>query len=147
MRAIVASAIVAFSLCAWGCGSTTDSSGTPVAPTPASAPAPTPAPAPAPAPTPPSGLVTINIVGVNGAQSFSPNPATLPAGQMVVWRNIDSVTHRVVLDNGSLDTGNLAPGASSQPMSINAGPYHCSIHPSMVGTVVAGTSLAPTAAR
>ena len=91
--------------------------------------------------------MTISIVGVNGAQSFSPNPATLPAGQMVVWRNIDSITHRVVLDNGSLDTGNLAPGASSQPMSINGGPYHCSIHPSMVGTVVAGTSLAPTAAK
>jgi plastocyanin len=141
MRAIVASAIVAFSLCAWGCGSTSDSSGNPAAPTPT--PAPSPAPAPTPAPTPPSGVVTINVVGVNGAQSFSPNPATLPAGQMVVWRNIDSVTHRVVLDNGSLDTGNLAPGASSQPMSINAGPYHCSIHPSMVGTVVAGTAVEP----
>jgi plastocyanin len=87
--------------------------------------------------------VTINVVGVNGAQSFSPNPATLPAGQMVVWHNIDSVTHRVVLDNGSLDTGNLAPGASSQQMSVNVGPYHCSIHPSMVGTLVAGTATEP----
>ena len=143
MRAIVASAIVAFSLCAWGCGSTTDSSGNPAAPTPT--PAPAPAPAPTPAPTPPSGVVTINVVGVNGAQSFSPNPATLPAGQMVVWHNIDSITHRVVLNNGSLDTGNIAAGASSQPMSINAGggPYFCSIHPSMVGTIVAGTAMAP----
>jgi plastocyanin len=72
--------------------------------------------------------------------SFSPNPATLPAGQMVVWRNVDSITHRMVLNSGSFDTGNLAPGASSQPMAINvpAGgdPYHCSIHPSMVGTLV-----------
>src|SRR6266487_758956 len=92
---------------------------------------------PTPAPTPPS-VVTINVVGVNGAQSFAPNPATLPAGQMVVWHNIDSIIHRVVLNDGSLDTGNLAPGASSQPMSINTGsrPYHCSIHPSMVGTIV-----------
>ena len=65
--------------------------------------------------------MTINVVAINGAQSFSPNPATLPAGQMVVWHNIDSVTHRVVLNNGSLDTGDLAPGASSQPMSINTG--------------------------
>ncbi|HVG84485.1 MAG TPA: hypothetical protein VM820_08195 [Vicinamibacterales bacterium] len=88
--------------------------------------------------------MTINVVDENGAQSFSPNPATLPAGQMVVWRNIDNTTHRMVLDAGSLDTGNLAPGASSQPMSINAGggPYHCSIHPSMVGTIVQGASLA-----
>jgi plastocyanin len=82
--------------------------------------------------------VTIDIVLENGAQSFSPNPATLPAGQMVVWHNIDRVTHRVVLNSGALDTGDLAPGASSQPMSINTGggPYQCSIHPSMVGTIV-----------
>jgi plastocyanin len=85
--------------------------------------------------------VTINVLGVNGAQSFSPNPATLPAGQMVVWHNIDSITHRVVLNDGSLDTGNIAPGASSQPMSLNMdGPYHCSIHPSMVGTLVPAAS-------
>jgi plastocyanin len=84
--------------------------------------------------------VTINVVGINGAQSFSPNPATLPAGQTVVWRNIDSITHRVRLNDGSFDTGNLNPGASSQPMTINVpsggDPYFCSIHPSMVGTLV-----------
>jgi plastocyanin len=140
MRVFVASMMVAFSLCAWGCGSSTYPSGNPVQPTPA------PTPTPTPTPTPPSGVVTINVVGINGAQSFAPNPATLPAGQMVVWHNIDSVTHRVVLNNGSLDTGDLAPGVSSQPMSINTGsaPYHCSIHPSMVGTVVAAASISPS---
>ena len=40
---------------------------------------------------------------------------------MVIWHNIDGVTHRVVLNNGSLDTGDLRPGASSQAMSINGG--------------------------
>ena len=130
MRVFVATVMVAFSLFAWGCGGSTYSSGNPVTPTP----------------TPASGVVTINVVGINGAQSFAPNPATLPAGQMVVWHNIDSVTHRVVLNNGSLDTGDLASGASSQPMSINtgSGPYHCSIHPSMVGTVVAAASTSPS---
>jgi plastocyanin len=89
--------------------------------------------------------VTINVVAINGAQSFSPNPATLPAGQMVVWHNVDSTTHRVVLNDRSVDTGNLAPGASSQPMSIAAagGQYHCSIHPVMVGSVNQGTSDIP----
>jgi plastocyanin len=89
-------------------------------------------------PTPPSavGVVTVNVVAINGAQSFSPNPATLPAGQMIVWHNIDNVTHRVVLNDGSVDTGNLAPGASSQPMAIPAaGGYHCAIHPVMVGSI------------
>jgi len=127
MRIVFAGAIVALSLVLSGCSDTYDS-GNPVAPTPAT-------------PTTPNGVVTINIVRDNGAQSFSPNPATLPAGQMVVWRNVDSITHRVVLNNGSLDTGDLAPGRSSEPMSINTGggPYHCSIHPSMVGTIVIGS--------
>ena len=84
-----------------------------------------------------NGIVTINVVAINGAQSFSPNPATLPAGQMVVWHNVNNTTHRVVLNDGSVDTGNLAPGASSQPMAIGAagGQYHCSIHPEMIGSI------------
>jgi plastocyanin len=125
MRITFAGAIVALSLIASGCSDSYDS-GSPVAPTP-------------PAPTTSNGVVTINIVRDNGAQSFSPNPATLPAGQMVVWHNVDGTTHRVVLNSGSLDTGDLAPGASSRPMSINTGgPYHCSIHPTMVGTIALG---------
>jgi plastocyanin len=145
MRVIVASVVVALSVCAWGCGGSTDSGGNPVTPTPA----PSSTPIPTPTPTPPSGVVTINVVSENGAQSFSPNPATLPAGQMVVWHNIDRVTHRVVLNDGSLDTGDLAAGASSQPMSINAtnGAYHCSIHPSMVGTIIQGGSTAQSPAN
>src|SRR6266436_5729193 len=138
MRVFIASVMVALSLTAWGCSDSTDTGGgTPVSPTPTPT---NPAPTPTPTPTPPVGVVTINVIGVNGAQSFSPNPATLPAGQVVVWHNIDSITHRVVLNDGSLDTGNLDPGASSPPMAINvpaAGdPYHCSIHPVMVGTIV-----------
>lgn len=91
------------------------------------------------------GVVTINVVAVNGAQSFSPNPATLPAGQMVVWHNVDNITHRVVLNDRSVDTGELTPGASSQPMAIAAagGQYHCSIHPVMVGSVNQNTSDVP----
>jgi plastocyanin len=92
-----------------------------------------------------SGVVTINVVAINGAQSFSPNPATVPSGQLVVWHNVDGVTHHVVLNDRSVDTGDLAPGASSQPMTIGAagdGQYHCSIHPVMVGSVNRGTQAA-----
>jgi len=59
----------------------------------------------------PAGALTISIVGINGSMSFSPNPASVPAGQIVVWHNVDGVTHRVVLNDGSVDTGNLDPGA------------------------------------
>jgi plastocyanin len=85
---------------------------------------------------PPAGAVVIDIIGVNGAQSFSPNPATVPAGQMVVWRNNDTIPHRVVLNAGKLDTGNIGPGGLSAPVTLPApGAYHCSIHPPMIGTL------------
>jgi plastocyanin len=120
----------------WGCGGNSytsgnsGSSGSPIAPTSTI-----------------SGIVTINVVAVNGAQSFSPNPASLPVGQMVVWHNVDRLTHRVLLNDGSVDTGDLQPGASSQPMAIAAagGQYHCSIHPVMVGSLNQDTSNMPVA--
>jgi plastocyanin len=93
-----------------------------------------------------SGIVTINVVAVNGAQSFSPNPATLPPGQIVVWRNVDTITHHVVLNDRSVDTGDLGPGVSSQPTAVagsGGGQYHCSIHPSMVGSINQSTSSSP----
>ena len=87
----------------------------------------------APAPTP---TTTITIVGQNGAQAFSPNPASF-GGQMVVFRNNDSVTHRVVLNDGSIDTGDIAPGATSRAVAMpgSGTNYHCQLHPGMIGAV------------
>lgn len=85
---------------------------------------------------PPAGAIVINIVRIDGARSFEPNPATVPSGQTVVWHNVDTTTHRVVLDDRGLDTGNLAPGGFSAAMTLPAvGSYHCSLHPEMVGTI------------
>ncbi len=85
---------------------------------------------------PPAGAIVINIVATNGSRSFSPDPATVPSGQTVVWRNRDTTTHRVVLDDRGLDTGNIAAGAFSAPMTLAVpGPYHCSIHPEMIGAI------------
>jgi plastocyanin len=85
-------------------------------------------------PTP--GALTITISRQNGAQSFSPNPASA-GGQMVVFRNADSLVHRVRLNDGSIDTGDIAPGATSAPVQMPADGtnYHCSVHPDMVGAV------------
>ena len=73
--------------------------------------------------------------------SFSPAGATLSVGQTVAWHNSDSVVHAVVPDAGSaFNTGNIAPNTTSAPVTIGAAgaiPYHCSIHPSMVGQVTA----------
>jgi len=137
-RFLMMIAFVATTFAVYGCGSSTSSSPTSPSPTNPTPTSPTPA-NPTGTAAPPAGAITINVVRENGAQSFSPNPATVPAGQMVVWHNVDTVTHRVVLNDGTLDTGNIAPGAFSAPMILRAvGAYHCSIHPSMVGTIVSG---------
>lgn len=90
-----------------------------------------------PTPTSTSTTVIITITGVNGKQSFSPNPAAVAAGQQVIFKNDDRVTHRVMIDDRSVDTGDIAPGATSAPLSLGAvsKPYHCSLHPSMVGSL------------
>src|SRR6187200_63633 len=67
-----------------------------------------------------SNIVTINIKGVNGKLSFDPNPATVNPGQLVVYKNNDRVAHHVTLDDGTAQTGDIAPGASSQPISIGS---------------------------
>jgi plastocyanin len=118
MRAVaVLAAVVLSSTCGGGGG------GSPVAPPPASGGS--------------SSIVTITITGVNGALSFSPNPASCASGQMVVFRNADVVAHRVIMDDRSLDTGDIAPGASTAPLPLGAvsKAYHCSIHPNMVGSL------------
>jgi plastocyanin len=81
---------------------------------------------------------TIDIAEINGPYSFYPRPATVRAGQPIVWRNLDTVTHHLVLDEGFIDTGTLAAGTVSQPESVGLGTktYHCTIHPSMVGTLI-----------
>jgi plastocyanin len=112
----------------WGCGGSGGGTDTPTGPTGPS----------------PSTAVTITIVGERGAQSFSPNPASA-GGRMVVFRNADTVVHRVRLNDGAVDTGDIAPGASSQPVMMpSAGTnYHCSLHPAMVGAVSSATGPPP----
>src|SRR6476469_10161267 len=74
-----------------------------------------------------SNVVTITIKGVNGKLSFDPNPAGVLAGQVVVYKNADVVTHHVALDDNSMETTDIAAGASSQPLAIGAinKAYHC----------------------
>lgn len=90
---------------------------------------------------PPSDPMTVSILGTRGSNSFSPNPVS-PGGRTLVWRNDDVFAHRIVADDGSFDTGNLAGGATSGIVQPPAGSidYHCSIHPTMVGSIGSGGS-------
>lgn len=85
-----------------------------------------------PAP-PPAADAVVFIVGNNGGASFNPNPA---AGHTIAWQNADHTTHRIVANDGSFDTGNIAPGAAMTVTVTKSTVYHCSIHPTMVGSVI-----------
>jgi plastocyanin len=93
----------------------------------------------------PMSSATVNIMGQLGAQSFSPNPASVNQGDMVIWHNSDNTTHHIVLNDGSLDTGDIAPGGSSTALRLaaNGANYHCTIHPTMVGSINAATGAPP----
>ncbi len=104
---------------------------------------PTSMPTAAPNPTATADVV-ITIVGMDADKSFSPNPATVKAGQTVAWKNSSSTAHTATADGGGFDTGAIAAGATSAPITMSTAgtlAYHCAFHPSMVGslTVSSGT--------
>jgi len=84
--------------------------------------------------TPSSASTSIvTIVGQKGMLSFDPNPAPFAQGTLVVWRNLDIATHHIVMNDGSFDSGNIAPGGWSPVMRLgSSGSYHCTIHPTMM---------------
>ncbi len=98
-----------------------------------------------PTPPPAGGSATIAIVGTRGAQSFSPNPASVSQGRTVSWQNNDNVVHRIMSNDGSFDTGNLSPGQTSSALTLgtDGANYHCTIHPDMIGAINAASGAPP----
>jgi len=83
-----------------------------------------------------STTVTITITGQGGRAAFNPNPATVMPGQLVVFKNNDSVAHHIMLDDGTVQTADIGPGGTSVAVAMGtsgSSSYHCSIHPGMVG--------------
>ena len=121
-------------LALWGCGGG-GGSATPTAPTAAAPPAPT---APAPTTSAPPATVSVTIVKSTGNEAFSPNPVKANTGDTVMFRNSDTTMHRLVLDDGSADFGEVAPGSTSRGVVLrNASPvtFHCTLHATMVGSI------------
>lgn len=82
-----------------------------------------------------SGTVSIQNM------QFTPPQVTVAKGGTVTWTNNDSITHTVVDDLtgvGGPASGDIAPGQSYTFTFNKTGSfqYHCSIHPSMRGTIV-----------
>jgi plastocyanin len=95
-----------------------------------------------PKPAAPAGSAPVNPVDVTKVNisnfAFDPLSVTIKVGQTVTWVNQDNVAHTVVADDSSWASDNLQTGAAFSHTFTTAGtfPYHCSIHPSMKGTVV-----------
>ena len=66
-------------------------------------------------------------------------PSTIDAkvGDVIGFTNKDSAPHTATLDDDSCTTDNIAQGASGGLTFSAAGdyPFHCRIHPNMVGTI------------
>ena len=79
------------------------------------------------------------MVGDRGSQSYAPNPTTMRVGQSVAWKNNDTTAHDATQDASRFQTGVVNAGATSTPVTMTAAgtfPYHCTIHPGMVGTLI-----------
>lgn len=87
-----------------------------------------------------SDVTIISGASSAGSGAFSPNPFTisLASKTTVQWGNADGMTHTVVSDDGSFSSGNLSSGNTFTHTFSSTGTftYRCSIHPSMVGTIV-----------
>lgn len=83
--------------------------------------------------------------------AYSPNPINVKVGQTVVWTNDDSAFHTVTSGTvGGADVGKEFDSGLAGPTALTtkgktfehkfdaAGefPYHCTLHPAMVGKVV-----------
>lgn len=70
--------------------------------------------------------------------SFSPASITVHVGQTVTWKNNGPSPHTVTSNTGAWDSGTLNAGATFSQTFSTAGTfaYHCSIHPTMMATVV-----------
>jgi len=125
IRALFAAALLGVWCC--GCGGSS------------SAPEATVSPTPTPAPAPSGGAAVTIVMGASTltTTAYAPNPISIPAGGTVAWMNNDATTHTSTSNDAGWNSGPIAPGRSFSRTFSAAGdfPYHCSIHPGMVGTV------------
>jgi plastocyanin len=85
----------------------------------------------------PGGGTTITMKNF----AFDPSSVTVKTGTMVTWVNQDAASHAIASDNSSsvaFSSDPLPTGASYNFTFATPGTftYHCSIHPSMTGTII-----------
>ena len=96
-------------------------------------------PSPTPSPTPGTNTVVIPSGAQNlGTSAFNPNPIMVSVGATVTWTNSDTIAHTATSNTGAFDSGLIGAGGQFSFTFQSAGtfPYHCTIHPGMMGSVV-----------
>jgi len=75
---------------------------------------------------------------LDAKNQFGWMPLTIAKGTTVRWTNNDTIAHTSTSDTGVFSSGNLNAGDHFDFTFQDSGtfPYHCTIHPGMVGTVV-----------
>ena len=91
-----------------------------------------------------AAATVISIVGSVGTAAYLPNPLQIATGSMLVWMNADLVPHNIVLADGT-PVGMVNPGEMTPAVMMNTPTlaYHCTIHPSMRGTIADPAAVTP----
>lgn len=78
------------------------------------------------------------VINISSDRMFVPRNITVRPGTIVYWRNNDSMTHRIVLDDRRYDSSDITPGRIGCGLIINdtgTHAYHDMNNPSMSGTI------------
>lgn len=69
---------------------------------------------------------------------YAPAVVTANVGDTIVWKNTDIVSHTVTAEDGSFNSGKIAPGTTWKLVAKKRGThaYRCTPHPNMHGTLV-----------
>lgn len=72
------------------------------------------------------------------AMQFQPHTLTLRAGDVVEWKNEDIYIHTATADDGTFNSGPIAPGKSWSTTITKVGTiaYHCTPHPDMTAELI-----------
>jgi len=83
-----------------------------------------------------AGLAANKTVNITST-AFKPKTVTINGGETVTWKNVDTVRHQVVANNGAFASGSIAPNHTYAKRIDTAGTYgyHDALHPTLKGTV------------
>jgi plastocyanin len=89
---------------------------------------------PNPNPNPGPGTTAVSISGF----AFNPASVTVKMGDKVKWTNMDNTGHTVTSNNGGFASSGVLNQNATYTVTFGMTgtfDYHCSIHPTMTGTV------------